>query len=93
MAKRKRLIPQDGYTVKWRNTREGGGKWKYARHEKNPNRGKVIKFPTRGKAAQWIRNHYVACWGVATIVHPCGKTERFEYWPHRESGALNVIGK
>lgn len=41
--------------VKWRSLLDG--RWEYARYDTAPNKGRVIYFPRRQKARQWISNH------------------------------------
>ena len=43
------------YRVKWRSGLDG--RWEHARYDAAPNKGRVIHFPKRQKARQWIRNH------------------------------------
>lgn len=50
-------------------------KWVYVRFSTAPNKGHIIHFPTRQKAAQYIRNHREI--GQALIIHPDGTKEKF----------------
>ena len=81
------------FKVKWtepvlKGRRIGGGRhpkkrkgrppFQFACHTRNPLKGKHCEFPTRQKAAQWIRNHRLDVnKDTVVIVHPSGELERF----------------
>ncbi len=71
--KRDKILP-GMYTVRYRED----GKWVYARHETEPNKGKKCQFPSRQKAVQWIRNHGWMCYYKGQVCHPDGTKEDFE---------------
>lgn len=69
------------YIVTWKPAY--ASRRKYARRTKGSKCGKKIEFPTRQKAAQWVRNHrYMVAPGSSVIVHPDGTKE--PYYPNRQ---------